>query len=228
VGTLEGAAGGAPAIGVPHPQQKRTSGAFANPQCSQGRAADRLCPQSPQKRAASGFSEPQDGQFTNKSLGADRGFVYPISFAGTLGAPTGGLMDPEQAREFVRDHANAVLATRRRDGRPQMSPVSVGVDDEGLVIVSTREDAIKTRNVRRDPRVSLCVLKDEFYGGHVQVDGTASILSLPEAMEPLVDYYRRVARKEHPDWDDYRRAMERDRRCLMRIEIGSAGPDQAG
>ena len=136
-------------------------------------------------------------------------------------------MDVEEAREFVRANHNAVLATRRRDGSPQMSPVTCGVDSEGRVVVSTRETAVKTKNARRDPRVSLCVLSDGFYGAWVQLDGTAEIVALPAAMELLVDYYRSL-RGEHPDWDDYRAAMERERRVVLRITIERAGPDVSG
>jgi PPOX class probable F420-dependent enzyme len=120
-----------------------------------------------------------------------------------------------------------VLATRRRDGRPQLSPVTVGVDAAGRALVSSRETAYKTHNLRRDPRAALCVFMDSFFGRWVQVDGTAEVVSLPAAMELLVDYYRRVA-GEHPDWTDYRQAMERDRRVLIRITLESAGPDRQG
>ncbi|SDZ41200.1 PPOX class probable F420-dependent enzyme [Micromonospora pattaloongensis] len=136
-------------------------------------------------------------------------------------------MDIERAREFVRHHHRAVLATRHGDGRLQMSPVTVGLDDEGRVIVSTRETAAKTRNVLRDPRVTICVTTDRFFGDWVQIEGEAEIVHLPEAMELLVDYYRRIS-GEHPDWDDYRAAMERDRRVVMRIAITRAGPDVHG
>jgi len=108
-----------------------------------------------------------------------------------------------------------------------MSPIDCGVDDAGAVIFSSRETAIKVKNLRRDPRASLCVLSDEFYGSWIQIDGRAAIVSLPEAMDGLVDYYRRLA-GEHPDWDDYRRAMENERRVLVRVEIERAGPDRAG
>jgi len=117
--------------------------------------------------------------------------------------------------------------TRRRDGNPQLSPVACGVDDEGLVVVSTRETAMKTKNLRRDPAVSLCVVSDGFYGQWVQVDGRAGVVSLPDAMEGLVHYYRSIS-GEHPDWDDYRSAMERERRVLVRIALDRAGPDQSG
>ena len=136
-------------------------------------------------------------------------------------------MQLEEARAFVRQHHHAVLATFRSDGRPQLSPIDCGVDDEGAVIFSSRETAMKVRNLRRDQRASLCVLSDEFYGSWIQVDGRATIVSLPEAMDGLVDYYRRLA-GEHPDWDDYRRAMEKERRVLVRVEMERAGPDRAG
>jgi PPOX class probable F420-dependent enzyme len=136
-------------------------------------------------------------------------------------------MDLEQAREFLRANHRAVLATVRADGRPQLSPVTCGVDDAGLVIISTRETAIKTRNLRRNPAASLCVFTDGFFGQWVQVDGTAEIISLPAAMDLLVDYYRRIS-GEHPDWADYREAMIRERRCVARITITRAGPDIAG
>ena len=136
-------------------------------------------------------------------------------------------MDSDAARQFVREHHRAVLATRRADGRPQLSPVLVGIDAEGRAIISTRETALKTRNMRRDPQVSLCVMNDTFFGQWVQIDGTATIVSLPEAMDGLVDYYRRVA-GEHPNWDEYRQAMESERRVLARITIDRAGPDRGG
>jgi PPOX class probable F420-dependent enzyme len=136
-------------------------------------------------------------------------------------------MDVAAALEFVRDHHQAVMHTYRANGTPQLSPVACGVDDDGHVVVSTRETAMKTSNLRRDPRVSLCVLSDGFYGDWIQIGGTASIVSLPEAMELLVDYYRSL-RGEHPDWDDYRAAMERERRVMVRITPERAGPDRSG
>ena len=136
-------------------------------------------------------------------------------------------MDIAKAQQFLRDNECAVLATTRRNGQIQMSPVTVGLDAEGRAIISSRETAYKVRNLRRRSQASLCVFVDEFTGPWVQVNGNAEIVSLPEAMEPLVEYYRQVA-GEHPDWDDYRRAMQRDQRVLIRLTIESAGPDVKG
>ena len=136
-------------------------------------------------------------------------------------------MDIEKARDFMRDNHRAVMATRRRDGRPQLSPVAVGVLPDGEVVISTRETAIKVRNLERDAHLSLCVMNDQFFGTYVVVDGTARIVHLPEAMEELVGYYRSVS-GEHPDWDDYREAMERDRRVMVHVDIEQAGPDAWG
>ncbi|MDQ1432444.1 MAG: hypothetical protein QOF40_3046 [Actinomycetota bacterium] len=136
-------------------------------------------------------------------------------------------MNLDDARAFIREHHEAVLLTYRGDGSPQMSPVACNVDADGHVIISTRETALKTKNLRRDPRASLCVLSKGFYGEWIQVDGRAEVVSLPEAMELLVDYYRTTA-GEHPDWDDYRAAMERERRVMVRITLERAGPDRAG
>lgn len=136
-------------------------------------------------------------------------------------------MDLDDARAFIRENSHAVLMSMRRDGTPQSSPVGVTVDAEGRVVVSSRETAYKTKNLRRDPRAWLCVFPDAFYGRWVQVEGEVEVLSLPDAMEPLVDYYRRIA-GEHPDWDDYRQAMRDEQRCLLQVSLTRAGPDRAG
>jgi PPOX class probable F420-dependent enzyme len=136
-------------------------------------------------------------------------------------------MEIDRARDFIREHHQAIMLTYRADGSAQMSPVACGVDADGFVVVSTRETALKAKNVRRDPRVSLCVLSDGFYGEWIQVDGEATVVSLPDAMEMLVNYYRSV-RGEHPDWDEYRAAMEQERRVMVRISLTRAGPDRSG
>jgi PPOX class probable F420-dependent enzyme len=136
-------------------------------------------------------------------------------------------MDIPQALDFLRTNHRAVLATTRADGSPQLSPVTVGVDADGLVVVSTRETAAKTRNLQRDPRAWVCGFSDGFFGPWVQVAGTTEIVSLPAALDGLVAYYRSIA-GEHPDWDDYRRAMTAERRVLLRITPTSAGPKVRG
>jgi PPOX class probable F420-dependent enzyme len=133
----------------------------------------------------------------------------------------------DELRSFVRAHHRGVLATTRRDGGVQLSPVLVGVDEDGSLIVSTRETAMKTANVRRSGRASICVFSDEFFGPWMQAEGRATVESLPGAMEALVRYYRLVA-GEHRDWDDYRRAMDRERRVLLRIQVQRVGPTREG
>jgi len=136
-------------------------------------------------------------------------------------------MDRAAALEFIRHHHRAVLATTRADGEPQLSPVAAGVDSGGAVVVSTRETAAKTTNLRRRPRASLVVLNDGFYGEWVQVEGPVEIISLPEAMDGLVAYYRDLS-GEHPDWDEYRTAMTSERRVLLRLSVERAGPNVSG
>jgi PPOX class probable F420-dependent enzyme len=136
-------------------------------------------------------------------------------------------MSPDDARAFVASNHRAVLITHRSSGGLQTSPVLVGVDDEGKVVISTREGAYKTRNLRRAPTAVLCVLSDDFFGRWMQIEGTAQIVSLPEAMGGLVDYYRRIS-GEHPDWDGYRQAMRDQHRVLVRVSIDAVGPADAG
>jgi PPOX class probable F420-dependent enzyme len=136
-------------------------------------------------------------------------------------------MDRTAALEFIRANHHAVLATTRADGEPQLSPVAVGVDAQGAVVVSTRETAAKTKNLRRRPRASVAVFTDRFFGEWVQVEGPVEIVSLPEAMDGLVDYYRQLS-GEHPDWDEYRAAMESERRVLVRLTVERAGPNVSG
>jgi PPOX class probable F420-dependent enzyme len=134
----------------------------------------------------------------------------------------------EDVGNFIRSNHRGVLATTRRDGRTQLSPVLVGVDDgDGSLLISTRETAMKTANVHRDGWASVCVFQDAFFGEWVQAEGRATVESLPGAMEDLVRYYRLVA-GEHPNWDEYRQAMQRERRVLLRIRPERVGPTQSG
>ena len=135
-------------------------------------------------------------------------------------------MDLEAAREFMREHHRAVLATRRSGGI-QQSPVLVNVDGEGRAIVSSRETAYKVINLRRDPWAQLCVFTERFFGNWIYAEGEAEVLSLPEAMDPLIDYYKRFP-DENPDWDDYRERMRSEKRVLLRIALQRAGPDRHG
>ena len=135
-------------------------------------------------------------------------------------------MDLDQAREFIRRNHRAVIAVRRPDGSPQMSPVTVGLQG-GHAVISSRETAFKVKALLKDPRVALCVLNDGFYGEWIRVEGTAEIVPLPEAMELLVDYYWGIS-GEHPDWDDYRAAMVQEQRVILRVTIERAGPGVSG
>ena len=137
------------------------------------------------------------------------------------------VMDNDEARQFLRENHHAVMCTLRQSGDPAMSPIAVAVDDEGYAVISSRETAYKVKHLRRDPRAWLCVLRDAFYPPWILIEGRATVVSLPDAMEGLVEYYRRVA-GEHPDWDDYRQAMEREKRVLIRIAIERVGPQQQG
>jgi PPOX class probable F420-dependent enzyme len=136
-------------------------------------------------------------------------------------------VDIGRAVSFIAGNPRAVLATTRSDGRPQLSPVVAAVDADGRVLISTRETAIKAKNLARDPRASLCVINDGFFGEWVQAEGNAELIHLPEALPLLEEYYRRIS-GEHPDWEDYRAAMRRDKRLIVRITIDRAGPDVSG
>jgi PPOX class probable F420-dependent enzyme len=129
--------------------------------------------------------------------------------------------------DFVRPRHRMLLATARRDGRPQMSPVSGGVDSEGRIVVSTYPSRAKARNAARDSRVSVLVLSDEWDGPWVQVDGDAEVLSMPEAEDALVDYFRSIS-GEHPDWDEYREAMRLQGKSLIRVTPTGWGPIATG
>jgi len=136
-------------------------------------------------------------------------------------------VDIASATGFLAAHPRAVLATMRADGRPQLSPVVVAVDDDGRLLVSTRETAIKAKNLARDPRASVCGLNDGFFGEWVQAEGNAELIHLPDAMPLLEDYYRRIS-GEHPDWQEYREAMRRDKRLIIRVVVDRAGPSVSG
>lgn len=136
-------------------------------------------------------------------------------------------VDREQLLEFVRPRHRALLLTRRTDGAPQGSPLTCGVDGQGRIVVSTYPERAKTRNARRDPAVSVLVLSDDWDGPWVQIDGEAEVIDPPDSVEPLVEYYQVIA-GEHPDWDEYRAAMRRQGKSLIRVTPVRWGPIATG
>jgi PPOX class probable F420-dependent enzyme len=140
---------------------------------------------------------------------------------------TAEVVDAAALAEFIRPRHHAILVTTRADGSPQVSPVACGLDTSGRIVISTYPQRAKSRNAKRNPAVSVCVLSDDWDGPYVQVNGTAEVLDLPEALDPLVEYFRVIA-GEHPDWDEYREAMQRQGKCLIRITPTSWGPIATG
>jgi PPOX class probable F420-dependent enzyme len=136
-------------------------------------------------------------------------------------------VDRETALEFARSRHRGTLVTFRADGRPQMSPVTCGVDDAGRVVVSTYPDRAKARNLRRDPRASILIHSDDWDDAYLQLDGTAVVMDMPEAEDALVEYFRCIS-GEHPDWAEYREAMRRQGKSLIRIEVERWGPIATG
>jgi PPOX class probable F420-dependent enzyme len=133
----------------------------------------------------------------------------------------------EELLDFVRPRHNCTLVTRRRDGSPQMSPVTCGVDAEGRIVVSTYPRRAKATNLRRDPTVSMLIHSDDWDGPYVQVDGTAEVIDMPASVEPLVEYFRCIS-GEHPDWDEYRDAMRTQNKSLIRVTVQRWGPVATG
>ncbi|PXY35450.1 PPOX class F420-dependent oxidoreductase [Prauserella flavalba] len=129
--------------------------------------------------------------------------------------------------DFLRPRHRGVLMTTRADGSPQLSPVTCGVEESGRIVVSTYPMRAKAKNARREPRVSMCVLSDEWNGPYVQLDGTAEVLDMPDALDGLVEYFRCIS-GEHPDWAEYREAMARQNKSLIRITIDRWGPVATG
>jgi PPOX class probable F420-dependent enzyme len=136
-------------------------------------------------------------------------------------------VDREGLLDFARTRHHVILTTRRRDGSPQLSPVTAGVDQDGRWVIASYPERAKVANARRDPRVSVLVLSDDFNGPWIQVDGQVEVLDLPEALDPLVDYYRGIS-GEHPDWKQYRQAMIDQGKCLLRVTAQRWGPIATG
>jgi PPOX class probable F420-dependent enzyme len=137
-------------------------------------------------------------------------------------------MEIGRAREFLKNNHWGVLATWRKDGRLQMSPVTVGLDSTGRAIISSRESAYKVNNLRRDPRAAVCAFTESFHGeGWVQINGSAELISLPHALDTLV-YLQRQAYGEHKSWPEFHERMMREKRVIIRITIESVGPKVRG
>jgi PPOX class probable F420-dependent enzyme len=137
------------------------------------------------------------------------------------------VVDREGLLEFVRPRHHAILATQRTDGSPQLSPVTMGVDPEGTIVIATYPDRVKTRNLRRRPVGTVCVLSDSFNGPWVQLTGPATVIDLPEALDGLVVYFRSIS-GEHSDWNEYRQAMIDQGKVLIRIIPERWGPISTG
>lgn len=140
---------------------------------------------------------------------------------------TNTTVDRDGLTEFLRPRHNGLVITTRADGVPQASPVTCGVDEQGRIVVSTYPQRAKARNARRNPDVSIVVLSDNFGDAWVQVNGTAELINAADDVEPLVDYFRCIA-GEHSDWDEYREAMVKQGKTLLRITPVSWGPIATG
>ncbi len=140
---------------------------------------------------------------------------------------TNRIVERAELDDFIRPRHHGVLLTNRRDGWPQSSLVSMGLDDSGRIVVSSYPERAKVHNLRRNPRASMVVQSDDWNGEWVQVDGTAEVVDLPEALDGLCDYFR-VISGEHPDWDEYREAMAAQGKCLIRLTIERWSPIAKG
>ncbi|MYB08415.1 MAG: PPOX class F420-dependent oxidoreductase [Acidimicrobiia bacterium] len=136
-------------------------------------------------------------------------------------------VDRAEMEDFVRPRHRGVLLTTRRDGRPQSSLVTLGLDTSGRVVVSSYPERAKSINAKRNPAASMVVMSDEFGGEWIQLDGTVEVFDMPEALDGLVEYFR-VISGEHPDWDEYREAMAHQGKCLIRLTIDQWGPISKG
>lgn len=136
-------------------------------------------------------------------------------------------VDRSELVAFLRGNNKAIVMTTRDNGLPQMSPVAYGVDAQGRIVISTYPDRAKAVNARKRTNVSLCTLGKDFDDPWVQVNGQVEVIDIPESIEPLVEYFRSIS-GEHPDWEEYRQAMAKQNKSLLRITIDSWGPIATG
>jgi PPOX class probable F420-dependent enzyme len=140
---------------------------------------------------------------------------------------TNSEVDRDELLAFIRQRHHGILVTTRRSGSPQLSPVTMGVDPQGSIVVATYPERAKAKNAARNDQASMCVLSDEFNGEWVQVDGRIELIEQPAAIEALVEYYRAIS-GEHPDWAEYRQAMVKQEKVLLRLSIDRWGPVSRG
>lgn len=137
-------------------------------------------------------------------------------------------MEITDVQKFLRDNHRGVLVARKRDGWPQITLVTPGIDAEGRVIITSRGTTYKVKNIRRDPRVSMLIMGEQFSGSkYVQIQGTAEVISQPEAIDILI-YWHRQVRGEHKSWDEYRARMKEEQRVIIRINVEKSGPNTRG
>lgn len=133
----------------------------------------------------------------------------------------------DELLEFVRPRHNGILVVHRQSGGLQTSPVTMGVGDDGTILIASYPSRAKVHNLRADPRATMTVLSDDFNGPWVQIDGAAEVVDLPDAVDVLVEYFRNIA-GDHDDWDEYRRAMRDQGKCAIRMTVASWGPIATG
>ena len=133
-------------------------------------------------------------------------------------------MEIADAQKFIKDNHRACIAVRQKDGWPQMTLVTPGIDAEGRVILTSRGTTYKVKHIRREPKVSMLIFGEQFSGSKfVQIHGTAEVVDLPQAMDGLIDWYKTV-RGEHKNWQDYKQQVADEKRVLIRINIEKVGP----
>jgi len=140
---------------------------------------------------------------------------------------TSDTVDLDGLIEFATGKRAFVLATTRRDGRPQMSLVNGTITPAGDLLISTYPQRVKANNARRNPDASVLVMGDGFSSAWIQIDGDAEVIDMPDATDTLVEYYRCIS-GEHPDWDEYRQAMADQGKSVIRIRPTRWGPISTG
>ena len=133
-------------------------------------------------------------------------------------------MEIADAQKFLQENHRACIAVRQKDGWPQLTLVTPGIDPEGRVIITSRGTTYKVKHLRRDPRVSLLIFGEQYSGSKfVQIHGNAEIIEQAQAMDTLI-YWHKQVRGEHKNWDEYREQMQNEKRVIIRVAIEKVGP----